>query len=151
MEIIVQTLVAFVGVIAFAVLFQTPRAYCAACGATGAAGWALYLLLRAALFSAPVTSLLAAMFITLLARIFAVVHKCPTTTFLVCGIFPIVPGAGIYFTAYYFIMEDNILCLEWGMETIKIAVGIAVGIVLVLALPNGLFHRKSSTDAKTEH
>ena len=50
-----------------------------------------------------------------------------------------VPGAGIYYTAYYFIMGDNAMAVAKGVETFKIAVALAVGIVLVLALPGRLF------------
>ena len=48
-------------------------------------------------------------------------------------------GAGIYYTAYYFIMGDNAMAVAKGVETFKIAVALAVGIVLVLALPGRLF------------
>jgi uncharacterized membrane protein YjjB (DUF3815 family) len=59
--------------------------------------------------------------------------------FLISGIFALVPGAGIYYTAYYFIMGDNAMAVAKGVETFKIAVALAVGIVLVLALPGRLF------------
>ena len=57
------------------------------------------------------------------------------TVFLICGIFPLVPGAGIYYTAYYFIMGDNAMALSKGIETIKIAVAIALAIVLFSRCP----------------
>lgn len=149
MQIFIQTLIAAVGVTAFAVLFQAPRRLCPACGITGALGWALYLVLtQLAGWGAPAASVAAALLITLLARVFAVVYKCPTTVFLVCGVFPIVPGAGIYYTAYYFITAQNELCVQTGVETVKIAVGIAVGIVLVLALPTAGAVRRRQTPPK---
>ena len=48
----------------------------------------------------------------------------------------LVPGAGIYYTAYYFIMGDNAMALSKGIETIKIAVAIALAIVFVFSMPN---------------
>ena len=51
------------------------------------------------------------------------------------GIFPLVPGAGIYYSAYYFIQGDNALALANGISTFKIAVALAVGIALVLGIP----------------
>ena len=51
------------------------------------------------------------------------------------GIFPLVPGAGIYYTAYYFIQGSNALALAHGISTFKIAVALAVGISLVLSIP----------------
>ena len=41
--------------------------------------------------------------------------------------------------AYHFIMGENELFAAKGVETIKIAVAIALGIVLVLSLPTKLF------------
>ena len=57
--------------------------------------------------------------------------------FLLCGIFPLVPGAGIYYTAYYFIFGFSGLMVQKGIETVKVAVAIALGITLVLSLPMG--------------
>ena len=45
------------------------------------------------------------------------------------------PGAGIYYTAYYFIQGNNALALANGISTFKIAVALAIGIALVLGLP----------------
>ena len=89
--------------------------------------------------SVAVASLLASLMLALLSRVFSVVRRCPATVFLISGIFALVPGAGIYYTAYYFIMGDNAMAVAKGVETFKIAVALAVGIVLVLALPGRLF------------
>ena len=51
------------------------------------------------------------------------------------GIFPLVPGAGIYYTAYYFIQNDNLQMAATAAETVKIAAALAIGISLVLGLP----------------
>ena len=55
--------------------------------------------------------------------------------FLLCGIFPLVPGAGIYYTAYYFLRGDNNLCAIRGFETLKVAVALALGIAMVCSVP----------------
>ena len=49
------------------------------------------------------------------------------------------PGAGIYYTAYAFILGDMDGCAANGAQTLKIAVAIALGIVAVFALPAGAF------------
>mgnify|MGYP000007696612 CR=1 FL=1 len=60
--------------------------------------------------------------------LFAIRHKAPITVFLLTGIFPLVPGAGIYYTAYYFLRNDRALCTSKGIETLKVAVALALGI-----------------------
>ena len=82
-----------------------------------------------------VSTLLAVLPLTALSRLFAITHRAPVTLFLLCGIFPLVPGAGIYYTAYYFIRNDQRLCTNKGVETIKIAVAIALGIAVVCSIP----------------
>ena len=57
------------------------------------------------------------------------------TGLFLTGIFPLVPGAGIYYTAYYFIQNENTLALAKGISTFKIAVALAIGISLVLCVP----------------
>ena len=84
-------------------------------------------------------SLYGTLALALLSRVLAVVRRCPVTVFLTGGIFPLVPGAGIYYTVYAFITGDNAGVLFKGVETLKIAGAIALGIVLVLALPRGVF------------
>ena len=80
-------------------------------------------------------SLLAVIPLTILTRVFAILLKTPVTVFLLSGIFPLVPGAGIYYTAYYFIQGNNALALSNGISTFKVAVALAVGISLVLSVP----------------
>lgn len=133
--------VAFIAIIAFAILFHTPREYYISCGLTGAAGWLCYNVFLLFNSSVVVASLGAAVLLTLLSRIYAVIRSCPITVFLICGIFPLVPGAGIYYSAYYFIMGQTNLFGEKAIETFKIAVAIALGIVFVLAIPNTAFKK----------
>ena len=134
-ELAAQFFIAGVGTLCFAVLFACPRKSLFFCGLVGAVGWFVYetaILFGLEAFAA---SLLAVIPLTLLARIFAVALKTPVTIFLLTGIFPLVPGAGIYYAAYYFIQGSNELALANGISTFKIAVALAVGIALVLGLP----------------
>ena len=77
--------------------------------------------------------------ITLLSRIFAILRKAPVTIFLVCGIFPLVPGVGIYYTSYHFIMGQTVEAAAYGIETFKIAIAIALGIMFILTIPQKWF------------
>ena len=62
---------------------------------------------------------------------------CPSAGWWV----PLVPGAGIYYTAYYFIQGNNALALSNGISTFKVAVALAIGITLVLSVPIPKRHR----------
>ena len=143
---LLQTAVAFVATIAFSVIFHTPRRELLFTGLTGAAGWLVYFAAVQSGCGVVAASFLATLALAWLSRIFSFARKAPVTIFLICGIFPLVPGAGIYYTGYNFFMGLDELALEKGLETIKIAVAIALGIGIVLSLPQGLFsfHRKKA-------
>ncbi len=136
---LLQTGVAFAATIAFAVIFHSPRRELLFTGLTGAAGWAVYLLAMGLGSGVVSASFLATLALAWLSRVFSFARKAPVTVFLICGIFPLVPGAGIYYTGYNFFMGLDGQALDKGLETIKIAVAIALGIGIVLSLPQGLF------------
>ena len=64
------------------------------------------------------------------------------TIFLLPGIFPLVPGAGIYYTAYYFLQGEQELFASKGGETFKVALALALGIALICSLPLPGGHEK---------
>ncbi len=119
----------------FAILFCVPPKHYFACGFNGSVAWAMYLLSLQLQPSVVVATLCASFPLTILARVFAMRQKAPVTVFLFCGIFPLVPGAGIYYTAYYFMQGEHVLCLSTGIETLKIAIALAIGISIVLGMP----------------
>ena len=123
------------GTLSFAILFACPRRTLPYCGLVGAVGWLVYEIAELFGMEAFAASLLAVIPLTLLARILAITLRTPVTVFLLTGIFPLVPGAGIYYSAYYFIQGNNALALANGISTFKIAVALAVGIALVLGIP----------------
>ena len=124
----VQTLAAFIGTTAFAVLFGVPRKQYVAAGLVGALGWLLYLILfRHAGMSAAIATLISTVFIGILSRVFAVVEKCPAAVFLLCGIFPLVPGAGVFWCTYYLISSQFDLSSTAGFTAAKIAIAIVLG------------------------
>lgn len=135
----IQVIVAFFATIAFSALFNVPKEEYVFCGLTGALGWFCYLVVSAGGQSVVIASFFATMALTLVSRFFAVYRRMPITIFLISGIFPLVPGAGIYYTAYHLIMNENVLALDKGMQTAKIAIAIALGIVLILSLPQNIF------------
>lgn len=145
-----QTGVAFLATITFAIIFHTPRREWLFCGITGGLGWLVYLICMSADMGVVASSFFATLALAWISRIFAFCRKTPVTVFLISGIFPLVPGAGIYYTGYNVFMSDNAQALAKGMETIKIAVAIALGIGIVLSLPAFFFtlHRSRGKSGK---
>jgi uncharacterized membrane protein YjjP (DUF1212 family) len=143
----IQTLAAFVGTVAFAVLFGVPRRQYIAAGIVGALGWLLYLILfRHAGLTPAIATVISTVFIGIMSRVFAVIEKCPAAVFLLCGIFPLVPGAGVFWCTYYLISSHLDLSGTAGFTAAKIAVSIVIGIILAMELPQRFFsgHRRLS-------
>ena len=135
MEYLLQFAVAAVSTVCFGVTFQVPRRHMLACGVGGGVGWLCFVLCQAAGCSAAIATFLAALPLTLACRLFAIRFRAPVTLFLLCGIFPLVPGAGIYYTAYYFLQGYGQQMADRGFETVKIARAGARRAVLVRAPP----------------
>lgn len=132
---------AALGTVAFALLFGVPRKYYAYCGAIGAAGWLAYsLLIQFAGASATAASFFATMLIVLLCRFTAVIERCPATVFVITGIFPLVPGARIYWAAYYLVTNQVREAATSGLSAFKVMIAIVLGIVFVFELPHRFFH-----------
>lgn len=137
---VIQFLICMVATLSFAVLFGAPKSQLLFCGLTGAFGWIVYLVLIHFDFGAAISNLFAAFALTVMSRIIASLQKNPVTVYLISGIFPLVPGAGIYYTSYYFIMNEMDECSGAGMLTVKVAGAIVLGIIFGFALPQVWFN-----------
>ena len=138
-----QLISAFVGTAAFAVLFGVPRRYYLHCGLAGLTGWLIYLAtLRWAGFTPAFATFLGALAVLLTSRGLAVLKHCPTTVFLICGIFPLVPGGGLFWTSYYLVASHWQEAAFYGILSIKFTVAIALGILIGGMLPQHKRHKK---------
>lgn len=152
-----QLMAAFVGTVSFAVLFGTPGRYLMPCGAVGLLGWAVYLAVCGLHGTPAVAVFVASTVLTICSRYLARFYKATTTLFLTSGIFTLVPGAGIYYTAYYTIIGDTRTALSYGLTIFRTAVAIGLGIGVAYCLSPRLFgwHReteiwKESGDGRQE-
>lgn len=138
MTFILNLLLASTGSLAFAILYNVPRKFYLCAAFTGMAGWFCYYLIVPFTDTA-VASFFGAVGVVLVSRIFAVWKKCPITVFLISGIFPLVPGAGVYYTMYYLVSNELTLAAIKGLESLKIAFGIVLGIVFIVTIPKKWF------------
>lgn len=137
---IVELLSAAVGTMAFSLLFGVPRKYFMHCGCIGMSGWFFYKLMLVQIgLSVPISVFLATVLIVLLSRYAAVFEKCPATVFMITGIFPVVPGAQIYWATYYLVTNQLQEAFESGFLAIKVMISIVLGIVVVFEIPYKFF------------
>lgn len=133
-----QLICAFFGTLGFTILFNVDKKYYMSCGITGVFGWLVYLCV-VQFSSRYVAGLFGTMAVLALSRFFAVYKKCPTTVFLVSGIFPLLPSPNIYYTAYYLVTNDLDLAGQNAVASLKFAVAMVIGITVISAIPNRFF------------
>lgn len=124
----------FVAIAGFAILLETPRKYIFQAGIAGAGGGGVYFFSVQHGLDVVLASFLSALVIALLAHTFARIFKAPVTVFLIAGILPTVPGAGMYRTVYYILLNNRANASYYLIQTLEIAGVIALAIFIVDAL-----------------
>lgn len=141
-----QLIAAFIGTMAFAVLFGVPHKYYLDCGICGLSGWIMYLILsRLCGMSSVESTFLATMVVVFLSYYFATFRKCPIIVFLVCGIFPLVPGAGVFWTSYNIVSDQLNAALSSGFLALKLTFAIVFGIIVVTEIRRRIQYRQKKS------
>lgn len=91
---------------------------------------------------------LSTVFAAVYSEIMARIRKCPALSYLVISAFPLIPGAGVYYTMNYAVRGDMASFASQGMHTAAIAGVMAVGILLastIVRLCITWMHRRTNT------
>ena len=128
---LVQCIVCLIGCIGFAILFNVHSLGLPLGALGGGMTWAVYLLAIHVTGNIFVANFWAAAFAAAYAEMMARIRKFPATSYMVVSLFPLLPGAGIYYTMGY-ALEGNVnLAVHKGLQTAAVAGAMAVGILLV--------------------
>lgn len=131
---IFQVVGAFMAIWGFSLILEVPKKLLIHTSVIAAVGWLVYLVTKEWGASAVMANFCSAMVISLLSHMAARILKAPVTVFLIGGILPVVPGAGMYRTAYSIIMQSSDMVYKNLQETILIAGAIAVAIFITDSL-----------------
>jgi len=127
---ILQCIFAFIGCMGFVILFNIHGKGRALCALGGALTWAIYLIALHYSGSELTAYFWSALFSSLYSEVMARIRKFPAITYLVISIFPIIPGAGAYYTMNYAVRGEMQLFASQGLFTAAIAGVMAVGILM---------------------
>lgn len=131
MATVIQVIGAFFAVVTIAVLNGVPKKYLIYSGTVGAAGWAVYLLMRYVDVNEAMAMFVAALVVAVVSHVYARVLKAPVTLFLVCGILPLVPGVAMYRVVYYLLISDTVTAGHYAVTTASVTGAIALAVFLV--------------------
>ena len=142
MGMILQSLGAYVATATSGVILGIPRHLVFQTGAIGALGYMVYLLTSLKTDIA-VATLCGGIVIALLSQIAARLLKAPVTIFYIPSYFPLVPGAGVYKIAYYYIQGNSHLAGKNFIESMMVSGAIALSVYLVDSFLEIYNHLKS--------
>ena len=131
---ILRVIGAFVAIVSFAIMVETPKKYILYAGFVGAIGWVVYLFAGQLGATNVFATFLSALMIAFVSHIFARIFKTPVTGFMIAGILPTVPGAGMFHIGYYLFQSNMEMTGYYVNNTLQIAGAIAAAIFIVDAI-----------------
>ena len=128
---LMQCAVCLIGCIGFAILFNVHSWGLPLCAIGGCFTWAIYLIAMEITGNLYVANFWATAFAATYSEVMARIRKYPATSYLVVSLFPLLPGAGIYYTMGYALDGSMTLALHKGLQTAAVAGVMAVGILVI--------------------
>ena len=121
----------FIGCLGFSVYFNIHGPGILVCAVGGVLTWCTYLVVQdlgvGVIYANLIGGIVAAVYAETMARI----RHFPAISYLVVSLFPLLPGAGIYYTMAHAVQNEMISFAEKGYQTAVIAAALALGILLV--------------------
>ena len=146
----ITCLVSFVACAGFVIVFNIHGKGKWLCALGGAITWGAYCIALqlgcTPLWCCFIATCVAAIYSEAMAR----VRKYPAISYLVISLLPLIPGAGVYYTAQQAIRGDMPLAAEYGMNTLATAGVMAAGILVVSTAVRmwTMYHRKEKNNGK---
>ena len=133
--LLISSVFCFIGCVGFSILFNIHKLGILLCALGGTIAWISYCitleLMQDGISAYFVSAFVASLYSEILARI----RKFPALSYLVISIFPMIPGAGVYYTMIWAVRGNMEQFFNQGIYTAAIAGVMAVGILL----PSTLF------------
>lgn len=145
---IIQVCGAFLAILCFAIMLETPKKYIVYAGIVGAVGWLVFLVAAQMGTNDVLATFLSALTIAFISHVFARVFKTPVTGFLIAGILPTVPGAGMYHIGYYLFQRDMDMLGHYITSVLQVAGVIAAALFLVDAFFRMVFQKSVDKSSK---
>ena len=128
---LIQNMGSFIGAVGFAIYFNIHGPGGLLCSLGSVLAWSTYLVTIHFTDNVIWANFTGAMVASLYAETMARIRKYPAISYLVVSIFPLIPGAGVYYTMTYAVQGQMDRFANNGMLTAAIAGAIALGILLV--------------------
>ena len=131
MENILQLIMAFLGSLGFALMFNTKRDILFPACLGGMLAWLVYLIALKKGCDPFLSGFLASLFTGLYSECMARLYKKPATIFIAIGEIPLIPGSGLYYSIYYLLLQNLERSLYYAIYTLLFASCMSAGIILM--------------------
>lgn len=134
MIMITSFLFAFISTIGFCILFHVPKKHIISASFVGACGWVTYTFLTSSGDGKIIACFIGSCVVATISELFSRGFKEAATIFIIPGILPLVPGAGMYHTMIA-ILDGNLQeTATLGTETLLMAGSISVALLVVASV-----------------
>ena len=122
---------AFIGCVGFSIYFNIHGPGILVCCFGGVLTWSTYLVALELGVGLIYANLIGGIVASVYAEVMARIRRFPAISYLVVSLFPLLPGAGIYYTMAYAVENEMTRFAQKGFQTAAIAGALALGILLV--------------------
>lgn len=129
--LIITCIASVVGCTGFSILFNIHGPGGILCALGGVVSWLIFSIAVQITGNEMLGFFMGSVFASVYAEIMARVRKYPAISYLVVSLFPLIPGAGIYYTMNYAVHGNMEQFAAQGINTAAIAGVMAVGVLLV--------------------
>lgn len=130
----IQNIATVIACIGFSIIFNIHGWGMCLCALGGMITWIVYCISNYFGCDIYVSYFFATVVAAAYSEVMARIRKYPAISYLVVSIFPLIPGAGIYYATSFLMQGDQNAFVQKALQTIGIAGVIAVGILMVSTL-----------------
>ncbi|MCD7813900.1 MAG: threonine/serine exporter family protein [Lachnospiraceae bacterium] len=126
-----QAIACFIACAGFSMLFNIHGIGALLCCLGGMLSWSIYFFALRSGSTDLMAYFMASVFAAAYSEIMARIRKFPAISYLVVSIFPLIPGASVYYTMNYIVRQETERVYGQGLYTVAVAGIIAVAILMV--------------------
>lgn len=143
-----MSFVAFIVTFGFGILFNIKGKKLIFAAIGGGISWYFYSLPLSLGLSEVSSLFISTLVFSTYSEVLARIFKTPVTSFVICALFPLVPGGGMYYTMLATINGELQNAMHLGINTLANAGTLALGVIFVSTITSLIFRAKRKHSTK---
>ena len=143
-----MSFVSFIVTFGFGILFNIKGKKLIFAALGGGLSWYCYSLPLSLGLSEVSSLFISALVFSTYSEVLARIFKTPVTSFVICALFPLVPGSGMYYTMLATINGDLQNAVHLGINTLANAGTLALGVIFISTITSLIFRVKRNHSSK---